>query len=346
VKCIACQGDCTYPQRSDRRCPTCKHEFAFEPRTGDLISDAGFLAAIDAASSHGTVRFLPDHVYYQIARRKRRGGGPRATLYTLGGLSLFGIMASPVFAVFAIGLGAIGAMLSPSKTAPLGRGTFEVMWRRWVEVHGAPPGLIVRREQAPYRGHSDIEHYSFDRAVICDRAQTVDVLLANNFHFENNCAVLSVDGYPQHAFPMVRAMLKNNPRLTVYALHDASSAGCVLAHTLAHDPTWFRGSARVVEVGLRPVHAANHRGVWQDTSDTAAPDAPLTKTERAWLGRYVLELAAIRPEQIIKRLYAAIAADAEREVTRGKPAVGGVLVDERSLAKEARTSDGGYDSFG
>jgi hypothetical protein len=27
--------------------------------------------------------------------------------------------------------------------------------------------------------------------VICDRAQTVDVLLANNFHFENNCAVLS-----------------------------------------------------------------------------------------------------------------------------------------------------------
>ena len=47
---------------------------------------------------------------------------------------------------------------------------------------------------------SDIADYSFDRAVICDRARTADLLIANNFHFENNCAVLSVDGYPPHAF--------------------------------------------------------------------------------------------------------------------------------------------------
>ena len=34
------------------------------------------------------------------------------------------------------------------------------------------------------------------------------MLLANNFHFENNCAILSIEGYPPNVFETVRAMLK------------------------------------------------------------------------------------------------------------------------------------------
>src|SRR5204863_2586986 len=134
----------------------------------------------------------------------------------------------------------------------------DAMWSAWrAALHDHPKGLIVRKEPAPRprAAEPDIPLYSFDRAVICDRARTVDLLLANNFHFENNCAVLSVEGYPPGPFATVRTMLQRNPRLQVYALHDATFAGCVLARRLTSDPAWFQGQVRVLDVGLRPGHA-------------------------------------------------------------------------------------------
>jgi hypothetical protein len=128
-----------------------------------------------------------------------------------------------------------------------------------------PKGLIVRASArgtpTPKRTFdSDIADYSFDRAVICDRARTADLLIANNFHFENNCAVLSVDGYPEPLFDTVRAMLKRNPKLHVFALHDSSPAGCRLAHRLRTNPEWFAGQGKVTDVGLRPSQAGASTG--------------------------------------------------------------------------------------
>ena len=131
--------------------------------------------------------------------------------------------------------------------------------------HAAGPDRAphrARREPAAPRPEPDLADYSFDRAVICDRARTVDLLLANNFHFENNCAVLSIDGYPPGPFETVRAMLKRNPRLQVFALHDATPDGCTLAHRLATDPAWFAGQVPVIDVGLRPGHAGPFQGLW------------------------------------------------------------------------------------
>jgi hypothetical protein len=132
--------------------------------------------------------------------------------------------------------------------ASLDSSRFERLYARWEAEHGPPPGVIKRRPAAESTPEveADVGDYSFDRAVICDRARTVDLLLANNFHFENNCAILSVDGYPQGPFETVRSMLKRNPRLAVYALHDATPAGCRLARTLAQDPAWFAGIESVL----------------------------------------------------------------------------------------------------
>jgi hypothetical protein len=188
----------------------------------------------------------------------------------------------------------------------------------------------------------DIHAYSFDRAVICDRAETVDLLVANNFHFENNCAVLSIDGYPPQAFDTVRAMLRNNPRLVVYALHDATLDGCLLARRLAADPSWFQGRAQVVDVGLRPHHAAAFKGFWRKTSGHAGGSAGLSSDEAQWLARYSLELAVIRPEQVIKRLFRAMSAAGPAAVA----ADDGVYWVDGSFSVEASASDGGGDSFG
>jgi uncharacterized membrane protein YgcG len=214
------------------------------------------------------------------------------------------------------------------RLVPLRREEFEPLWQRWSEVHGdRTKGVIVRKEQpAPVRraAEPDIALYSFDRAVICDRARTVDLLLANNFHFENNCAVLSIDGYPMVPFATVRTMLKRNPRLQVFALHDATPGGCRLAHRLATDTDWFKGQATIVDVGLRPAHAKAFSGLLLPAHGARLQAGPgISEEEAAWLSRYSLELAAIRPEQVLKRLYRAISSKPESPRKRRNDDSGG-----------------------
>src|SRR5207247_1475135 len=91
----------------------------------------------------------------------------------------------------------------------------------------------------------EIKQYSFDRLIVCEHAAIAQFLIANNFHFENNCAVLSIDKYPHNIFATVMEMLRRNPSLKVYALHDASPAGVQLTHRLASDSDWFHGSSNV-----------------------------------------------------------------------------------------------------
>ena len=246
--------------------------------------------------------------------------------------------------------------------------TFERLWERWCEVHGTPAGRIVRRPQPsqPPAAEPDLADYSFDRAVICDRARTVDLLLANNFHFENNCAVLSIEGYPPGPFPTVRAMLQRNPRLEVFALHDATPAGCRLARRLSSDPAWFGtaaanvprdsvavgGRIKVIDVGLRPRHAERFRGLLLEAkSPRVTADADITAEEAAWLSSYALELAVIRPEQVLKRLFRAI----NNPSSPVAPASGAIVAADLGgnggnggleLDHDAGAGDGGIDAFG
>ncbi|MEN9665947.1 MAG: hypothetical protein RLZZ326_2310, partial [Planctomycetota bacterium] len=257
----------------------------------------------------------------------------------------------------------------------LRRSRFERLYSRWEAEHGPPPGVIKRRPAAESTPEveADIGDYSFDRAVICDRARTVDLLLANNFHFENNCAILSVDGYPQGPFETVRSMLKRNRRLAVYALHDATPAGCRLARTLAQDLLWFAGSTTVIDVGLRPMQAAAIKGPFMNGNAKDVGTEPgLSAWEATWLAKHRLELAVISPEQIVKRLFRAINqppterpnADNVIFLSRLEPLPQEsrdsrdttVLVEIRvdaggdagggGLAEEAGDADGAFDAFG
>lgn len=334
MRCVRCNLDSNYKSRTEAgglTCPGCKGTFAFEPHgQRHPFTDAAFQAAILRVSSNGRVRWGVEHLYYELCRTKG-SRGMRRVLRWLG---------------FA-------------KEVPLGREAFDLLWRRWVDAHGTPEALIVRQPPRPLGTarplEPDIPEYSFDRAVICDRARTVDLLIANDFHLENNCAVLSIDGYPPHAFDLVLSMLKKNPRLVVFALHDATLRGCGMAHELANDPKWFRGQGRIVDVGLRPGHAPKLRGLWQRRGPSKAPppNPSISPRESAWLAQWALELAAVKPEQVIKRLFKAITAHPEAAPERDKStgmgdAGGGDLYvsDVTIFTSETGTSDGGGDSFG
>ena len=357
MKCIQCQNDAKYPERTDGKCPRCRHRFAFEPKTGDKLTDAAFQAALERVSSGGTVKFTLRHLYYQVAQRAQRRS--KVAPWLLGGFTLVGAVVSVAAAWQVLLPTALLAYLTmaslPSKLTKLDESEFEHMWRKWLSVHGKPPGLVVRRPSPPGREPPslprDILHYSFDRAVVTDREDTVDLLLANNFHFENNCAVLAVNGYPAGAFETVRAMLRQNPKLQVYVLHDASAVGCQLAQRVRKEG-WFMNSARIIDVGLSPRHAGVLKGCWKPSTyaATTALAHGLAEADAEWLKRYSLELAAIRPEQIIKRLFGAMTrADQQGGGGDGGGGGGGsdgVFVDDASFSSDSHASDGGGDSFG
>jgi hypothetical protein len=354
VKCVRCGHDSKYKDRSDGRCPGCRAQFAFEPQKKDPVTDAAFKSAIDAVSANGRVRWGVEHLRYEIARRRRRRPFPAAlrVVLFLVGMAVGTAIHSWVAGVLVGGLAAVGLPLlirrlaSPTLAVPTEE--FDRLWKRWQGVHGAPKGVIVRRSHptGPRAAEPDLADYSFDRAVICDRARTVDLLVANNFHFENNCAVLSVGGYPPGPFETIRAMLRRNQRLQVLVLHDATVAGCRLAHQLATSPEWFRHLPGVTDVGLRPSHAGPFKGLYlaSPTGPVPAGDG-ITAKEAAWLSQYTLELAAIRPEQVLKRLFKALNRTSDRKRDRDD-ADDQVSYDSSSFSSDAADSDGGDDAFG
>jgi hypothetical protein len=343
MKCIHCHNDAKYKDRSDGKCPTCHRMFAFEPKTGDPLTDVAFDLAIDRVSSSGTVKWTERHLYYEIVKQKKKKTAVGVVFLMLAGLFvIIAIVGQPAFLIGAVIAAAISVSGFYPRRLSLTPDRFDELYRRWVAAHGPPTTFVMRRKapKAPRALPADIPEYSFDRAVICDRPETADLLLANNFHFENNCAVLSVDGYPPEVFPTVRAMLRKNPKLVVYALHDATLAGCTLAKKL-RSPDWFATAAKVVDVGLTPAHAKRWKGVWQRHGSFVGRSADLTREENDWLATYFVELAVIRPEQVIKRLFRAISGTPEPLTAEA-----GIVLDSSSFSTDATVSDGGGDAFG
>jgi hypothetical protein len=323
MKCIHCGVDSKYKDRQNGKCSHCHKRFAFEPKKGDPLTDGAFKAAIDAVSANGKVKWGVEHLYWEVRRRRTRS--PFARLFRWLSDKVSG----------------------PSTLGPNNDPEFDSLWQRWVGAHGQPQGLIVRKEQPKQRKaqEPDIADYSFDRAVICDRPRTVDLLVANNFHFENNCAVLSIGGYPQGPFETIRTMLKRNPKLQVFALHDADVAGCRLAHRLANDPNWFKGQASVTDVALRPRHATPYRRLLLSVPKTlVSAGEGIDADEVAFLSSTALELAVVRPEQVLKRLFRAI--NRQEGTATATPSGGSDSDGHSSFSSDADDADGGADSFG
>lgn len=339
MKCIQCGTHSRLRERKDGRCPRCQHRFAFEPTTDPArITDAQFKLAIEHVSAGGTVRFTERHLWYEVHRRWAFAGVwrspytvlPPALFGALPGLAL-GYLSSvpalywlmPVGSLVLVGESVYRTWRRnrspalPQHPPRMPFGVFQTLHLpRWIEVNGPIPGLLPAREEAaasmPREVPADVAAFSFDRAVVTERWETAQVLVANRFHFEHNCAVLSVDGYPDGIADTVKEMLRRNLRLTVFALHDASVEGCHLPLVL-RDAAWFPDSwVRIVDLGLRPEIARRLR--LPELHGPAVSRPPrltkmLSADEQKWFaaGHYS-ELAALRPAQLMRAVYKGIVA--------------------------------------
>jgi hypothetical protein len=273
MTCVHCGHKTKYAdRRSSRRCSSCRREFAFEPREGSALSDLGFKHAIDAVSDWGRLAWTDAHLYYDVARRVRR----RRLLDRL--------LRRPLVSVTFR--------------------EFEYMLERWTAVHGSPQGRLPARAAADAERDGDlareVEDYGFERAVVCDHDQIADLLIANGFHAENRCVVLSAARYPAHVFETLMPVLRRNPPARIVAAHDADPEGCDLANVIAADPRWFGGidGVDVIDAGLRPADAKRFRGLFLAGSPLNTP-ASTSQEEREWLSKFRLDLEAVRPRTLL-----------------------------------------------
>jgi hypothetical protein len=366
MKCIHC-GKNPWRRPRDGRCPACRHAIAFDPdRDPHGMTDERFHDAIESVSTVGSRTFSARQLWYALGEPRSRQTLVSKYLGSLclwlgagGGvaLGLLDVVELNLFALFLIG--AVAGMILLSLIEPrikfsvpkfpalplLPWDEFQAYLERWKAVHGRPQRLLdASGAYAALPGvPADVAAFSFDRAVVVQHAEIAALLVANGFHFEHRCAVLSFDGYPFGIADTVREMLRRNPQLTVFALHDASAEGVLLPFTL-REPAWFPDPL-IVDVGMRtgspvtqgpPVRLPDHlrKGMGRDL-------AWLEAGNRA-------ELATLSPTHLIWKLEWAFRAagvpgqPARVEATRLAVAGGGiVLADSLPLpAADTSASDG------
>jgi hypothetical protein len=268
MKCTYCAADTRYKSREANggTCESCKRKFAFEPKKDRLkLTDQKFQNALDAISDNGALKFTPDHLRYELARRQATLHWLRYSVVVMVVLFIFAIFVNSgvaIIAWIAASLPVFGLMRWLSRyrlrNAPLAHTSeFNYMQSLWVTAHGPIRGLIGKGAVMQMK-EANIEpepYYSFARVVVTDTQATAALLLVNKFHIENECAVLCIDGYPFTDWQAVVGLLRTNPDLEIALVHDASAAGCALPSRVRQSD-WFPDERFVcVDVGLRPSQA-------------------------------------------------------------------------------------------
>jgi hypothetical protein len=227
------------------------------------------------------------------------------------------------------------------------RTKFNTWLDRWTSINNQPLKILPPPQtfSLPAAPNPQVTAYSFDRVVVCDTPEIAQLLISNNFHFESNCAILTIDGYPHSIFDTTMEMLHRNPDLQVYAFHNCTPKGIELTHRLRAEEQWFPNPGiPIIDVGILPRQIMDNLNVsiLQSTESAEIAQrlspyirASLNPAEVDWLdaGCY-LELESFSAQKLIRIL--------QRAISQSQ---GLVAIEEDSSTIE-RSSFYTVDSFG
>ena len=180
---------------------------------------------------------------------------------------------------------------------------------RWQTANGTLEKLLPTPAQNALPATIDSEIITC--VIICQSDEIAQFLIANNVGSDNECTILSINGYPQSIFDNAMEILRQNADVKVYALHDASPAGVNLVHQLRTNLNWFANQdIKIFDLGIFPHQVLENRDMFVQNSKTMAEAAfklpydvrlGLTLEEIAWLdaGNFV-KLEYLEPPRLLR----------------------------------------------
>lgn len=352
MKCISCSQDNLLRDRQNGKCSRCSHPFVFDPRAkSDSFNDVQFKRTLDAISVSGTLKFTTEQFQYYLNRRKFvQSKSVMVVLFALFGFFLsipistirgYGpnILLFYWFVIFPLVILLAKYKQSKAEKYPQMKFSYrqiEAFFSSWETTNGLveslltdPSKLIKGSAAVP----AEVLDYSFDRLIVTQTDDIAYFLISNNFHFENNCAVLSINQYPSNIFYTVMKMLRNNESLKVYALHDCSWAGLKMLDKLSTDPIWFaeHPNTQIIDLGLLPRQIINRKPFVQmpgpedleeEKELSVKVRSALTKEERDWMAKNYVRLVSVAPQALLRMINAGIAKSRDPEQANALVAVG------------------------
>ena len=202
--------------------------------------------------------------------------------------------------------------------------------QRWQWAMGRTEKLLPtpRQNALPITIDREISAYSCDRAIVCESDDIAQFLITNNVDVENNCAILSIGGYPQSIFDTTMKMLRQKANLKVYTVHNASPNGVGLVHQLRTNLDWFaEQDVTIFDLGFSPRQILASQNLFVQKSQAIAevsrqlPYAvrlDLTTQELAWLdaGNFV-ELESFSPQKLLRIINSRLAQGGDPQSVEG-----------------------------
>lgn len=296
MKCIECNTDRNLKERTANY-GKCKN---FEPKQlyyqiGFKFTDRFFAERIKNISVNSTLFFSERqflylcNLYCQTNSNALRSGLPIfMVIVSLSTSFLFAILeidsgnpiaaslavfVSIIFSIFAFQILQSTFTARSKKKLALTSEQIKDLLNKWIAVNGKIEKLLSppKAEKKLNKINYDLNKYSFNRLIVCEKDEIAQFLIANNFHFENNCAIVSINGYPQKIFETVMQMVKRNRDLKIYAPHDASPDGIKILHTLKTNSDWFADiNAVIYDLGLLPRQIFKSKNIFVRQSNSSA----------------------------------------------------------------------------
>lgn len=264
-------------------------------------------------AAFGELFFTKKQLYYEFCRSLRAPHG----LETGIAAAVFGVGLLPTWLAARqnrrLGAGLLAANAAINGAAVWRRNAPHVLapplsWAEFEDILAnieAPPNLLAAAiENADENEFAvDFPLYGLPRLLICQSPDISQMLLANNFHLEASCVILSL---PQAAplSPVLLQMLAQAENSRVFYLHDADWQTFQTLPDL-REKLDLPSEINLQMLGLRPSHAQKmhlfvERGV-ENPAASLEKVASLTNSEKKWLtAGFRAEVAAVAPVRLLR----------------------------------------------
>ena len=255
---------------------SCKYRFVTDPKvTG--FGDKRIKNAV-AKLSEGDSYFTQEELYCKCFKRKSLTGAlVLSGLLFIGGLVSFMVLsadssadAPPAFmGLICIGIAPLIMLVSYFNSTESDDKVVSAV-DRYVKKY-YPPNLL-KTEKIKDSSFKQLNYEDFmpDHFLVVDCRETLAQLLANGFHRDNNCLIITSDKFPGKAFEFYKLTKQKNPETKLHLFHDASLEGDKIGEKIAGNSSWGTSQEDIIDLGIRTENLGKtKKGIWRNKKHLA-----------------------------------------------------------------------------